>query len=86
VYGEGGIVDLEHLALLGPPERLPAIVRTYDIERVVIAFSNESHDQTLTLIRSLNELATSGLRPDRTLLLRIDPDPGRRHGSRCARS
>jgi exopolysaccharide biosynthesis polyprenyl glycosylphosphotransferase len=48
--------DLDHLTLLGPPERLPAIVRTFDIERVVIAFSNESHDETLALIRSLNEL------------------------------
>src|SRR3954466_6837022 len=28
-------------------------------------------------IRSLNELATGGLRPDRTLLLRIDPAVGR---------
>jgi exopolysaccharide biosynthesis polyprenyl glycosylphosphotransferase len=47
---------LEHLPLLGPPECLPAIVRTYDLERVVIAFSNESHDETIALIRSLNEL------------------------------
>jgi exopolysaccharide biosynthesis polyprenyl glycosylphosphotransferase len=48
--------DLEHLTLLGSPERLPAIVRLFDIERVVIAFSNESHEQTLALIRSLSEL------------------------------
>jgi exopolysaccharide biosynthesis polyprenyl glycosylphosphotransferase len=48
--------DLDHLTVLGPPERLPGIVRTYDVERVVIAFSNESHEATLALIRSLNEL------------------------------
>jgi exopolysaccharide biosynthesis polyprenyl glycosylphosphotransferase len=47
---------VEHLTLLGAPENLPAIVRAYDIERVVIAFSNESHEETLALIRSLNEL------------------------------
>jgi exopolysaccharide biosynthesis polyprenyl glycosylphosphotransferase len=48
--------DLEHLTLLGPPERLPAIVRVFDIERVVVAFSTDSHEETLALIRSLNEL------------------------------
>jgi exopolysaccharide biosynthesis polyprenyl glycosylphosphotransferase len=48
--------DLEHLTLLGPPERLPAIVRALDVERVVIAFSNESHDDTLSLIRSMKDL------------------------------
>ena len=48
--------DLQHLTLLGPPERLPAIVRLCDVERVVVAFSNESHEETLALIRSLNEL------------------------------
>jgi exopolysaccharide biosynthesis polyprenyl glycosylphosphotransferase len=48
--------DLEHLTLLGSPERLPAIVRAFDVERVVIAFSNEAHENTLTLIRSLKDL------------------------------
>jgi exopolysaccharide biosynthesis polyprenyl glycosylphosphotransferase len=48
--------DLEHVALLGPPERLPALVRTFDIERVIIAFSRDSHEETLDLIRSLKEL------------------------------
>ncbi len=28
-------------------------------------------------VRSINEFATAGLRPDRTLLLEIDPDLGR---------
>jgi exopolysaccharide biosynthesis polyprenyl glycosylphosphotransferase len=48
--------DLEHLTLLGSPERLPALVRLLDIERVVIAFSNEPHEQTLDLIRSMKDL------------------------------
>jgi exopolysaccharide biosynthesis polyprenyl glycosylphosphotransferase len=48
--------DLEHLTLLGSPEELPALVETYDVERVVIAFSNESHDELLNLIRALKSL------------------------------
>jgi exopolysaccharide biosynthesis polyprenyl glycosylphosphotransferase len=48
--------DLEHLALLGDTHRLTAIVRLFDIERVIIAFSNESHEETLDLIRELKDL------------------------------
>jgi exopolysaccharide biosynthesis polyprenyl glycosylphosphotransferase len=48
--------DLEHLALLGDIERLPTIVRLLDVERVIVAFSNDSHDETLELLRSLNDL------------------------------
>lgn len=48
--------DLGQLALLGGPERLPAIVRLFDVERVVLAFSNESHEDTLELLRSLKDL------------------------------
>jgi exopolysaccharide biosynthesis polyprenyl glycosylphosphotransferase len=48
--------ELEHVTLLGPPERLPAIVRMFDIERVVIAFSREPHERTLELIRALSDL------------------------------
>jgi exopolysaccharide biosynthesis polyprenyl glycosylphosphotransferase len=47
---------LEHVTVLGPPERLPGIVRMFDIERVVVAFSNDNHEETLRLIRSLKEL------------------------------
>jgi exopolysaccharide biosynthesis polyprenyl glycosylphosphotransferase len=47
---------LDHLTLLGSPERLRAIVKMFDIERVVIAFSNETHEDTLELIRSLKDL------------------------------
>jgi exopolysaccharide biosynthesis polyprenyl glycosylphosphotransferase len=47
---------LEHVAYLGPPERLPTIVRLFDVERVVIAFSKDRHEETLGLIRTLKEL------------------------------
>jgi exopolysaccharide biosynthesis polyprenyl glycosylphosphotransferase len=47
---------LEHVALLGAPERLPTIVRLFDVQRVVIAFSNDRHEETVELIRSLKEL------------------------------
>jgi exopolysaccharide biosynthesis polyprenyl glycosylphosphotransferase len=48
--------DLENLTLLGPPEKLPALVRFFDIERIVVAFSNEPHEHTLDLIRSMKDL------------------------------
>jgi exopolysaccharide biosynthesis polyprenyl glycosylphosphotransferase len=48
--------DLEHLTLLGPLDRLPGLVRVFDIERVVIAFSRDSHERTLELVRSLKDL------------------------------
>jgi exopolysaccharide biosynthesis polyprenyl glycosylphosphotransferase len=48
--------DLDHLALLGGIERLPAIVRLLDVERVIVAFSNDRREDTLELVRELNEL------------------------------
>jgi exopolysaccharide biosynthesis polyprenyl glycosylphosphotransferase len=48
--------DLEHLTLLGPPDRLPGIIRLFDVERVILAFSRESHEHSLELIRSLKDL------------------------------
>jgi exopolysaccharide biosynthesis polyprenyl glycosylphosphotransferase len=48
--------DLEHLTLLGPVDRLPALVRLFDVERVVIAFSQDSHERTLELIRSMKDM------------------------------
>jgi exopolysaccharide biosynthesis polyprenyl glycosylphosphotransferase len=47
---------LEHVAVLGAPDRLAEIVRSSGIERVIFAFSNERHDVTLDLIRSLKDL------------------------------
>jgi exopolysaccharide biosynthesis polyprenyl glycosylphosphotransferase len=48
--------DLESLTLLGAPDRLPGIIRLFDVERVIIAFSRDSHDETLELVRSLKDL------------------------------
>jgi len=48
--------DLEHLALLGGIERLPSLVRLFDVERVIIAFSNDRREDILALVRELNEL------------------------------
>ena len=47
---------LDHVALLGGTDHLGELVRMLDVERVVIAFSNESSEETLELLRSLNEL------------------------------
>lgn len=46
----------EHLPILGGPERLPEIVERLDIERIVIAFSNESVPALLALLRELRPL------------------------------
>jgi exopolysaccharide biosynthesis polyprenyl glycosylphosphotransferase len=42
--------------LLGEVDRLPALVRLFDVERVVIAFSQDSHERTLDLIRSMKDM------------------------------
>jgi exopolysaccharide biosynthesis polyprenyl glycosylphosphotransferase len=47
--------DLDQLKLLGPPERLTTIVRVLDVERIVIAFSGESDEETIELIRELKD-------------------------------
>ena len=48
--------DLGALTLLGSPDRLPGIVRVFDVERVIFAFSRDSHERTLDLIRSVKDL------------------------------
>lgn len=45
--------DLKHLTILGTPDELPELARTLDLDRVIVAFSNESHEETLQLLRSL---------------------------------
>jgi exopolysaccharide biosynthesis polyprenyl glycosylphosphotransferase len=47
--------DLEHLTLLGDIQDLLEIVDALDVERVIVAFSGESHEDLLDLIRQLNE-------------------------------
>jgi exopolysaccharide biosynthesis polyprenyl glycosylphosphotransferase len=46
---------LGHLVILGGTDKLVSIVQLLDVERVVIAFSNDSHEETLTLLRSLKD-------------------------------
>ena len=46
---------LEHVALLGTANELDEIVETYDVERVVIAFSREPVDSMLARIRALRD-------------------------------
>jgi exopolysaccharide biosynthesis polyprenyl glycosylphosphotransferase len=46
---------LERFCWLGGPRELPDIVRRYDVERVIVAFSDVSHDETLDVVRDLAE-------------------------------
>ena len=48
--------ELDHLAILGGPDRLAEVVRDFDVERVIVAFSHQSHEQTLGLIRTASDL------------------------------
>jgi exopolysaccharide biosynthesis polyprenyl glycosylphosphotransferase len=47
--------DLDHLTLLGTPDELSQIVRTLNVERVIVAFSRDASDKTLDLVRMLRE-------------------------------
>jgi exopolysaccharide biosynthesis polyprenyl glycosylphosphotransferase len=49
--------DLDDLTVLGSPADLPELVDRLDVERVVIAFSNDSHERTMELIRLLKDLS-----------------------------
>ena len=44
---------LEHLAILGSPPDLQSIIHAYDIERVIVAFSRDSAELVLDVLRSL---------------------------------
>jgi exopolysaccharide biosynthesis polyprenyl glycosylphosphotransferase len=46
----------EHLSILGGPERLREIIERLDVERIVIAFSNERASELLALLRQLRPL------------------------------
>ncbi len=48
--------DLDALPYLGPPARLPELVPELDIERVVFAFPHGPDEETLDLIRVLNDM------------------------------
>jgi exopolysaccharide biosynthesis polyprenyl glycosylphosphotransferase len=46
----------EHLSILGGLERMPEIIEQLDVERVVVAFSNEPLSELLALTRQLRRL------------------------------
>jgi exopolysaccharide biosynthesis polyprenyl glycosylphosphotransferase len=48
--------ELADVAVLGPACDLPQIVRLFDIDRVVIAFSNEREVDLIAIVRSLRDL------------------------------
>ncbi len=48
--------DLAGLHVLGSTDRLAELVKTLDIERVVIAFSRATHDEELRLIAALKQM------------------------------
>jgi exopolysaccharide biosynthesis polyprenyl glycosylphosphotransferase len=45
--------DLGDLTLLGDPSDLDAIIARYDIDRVIIAFSKERHEELVEIVRAL---------------------------------
>jgi exopolysaccharide biosynthesis polyprenyl glycosylphosphotransferase len=47
--------DLEHLTLLGDLDDVPELVDMLDIERAIIAFSNDCSEDIVDLMRTLNE-------------------------------
>ena len=51
-------VDLEPVRVLGAAQELPRLVEEFDIDRVIIAFSGDRHDQILELIRILKDRGT----------------------------
>ena len=48
--------EVEHLSLLGPLDRLAEIIHLFDVERVLVAFSNDSQERLVEAIRSLHRL------------------------------
>jgi exopolysaccharide biosynthesis polyprenyl glycosylphosphotransferase len=47
---------LEHLTLLGDIDDIPGLVRVLDVERVIVAFSNDAREDVVLLLRDLNDL------------------------------
>ena len=76
---------LDQVALLGPSERLPELVRLLDVERIVIAFSSDSSEETLALVRSLEEVEVQIDIVPRLFEL-VEPDASRSTRSRACRS
>ena len=47
--------DVAKVGILGPPEQLREIIRGNDVDRILIAFSQDSHENTLELLRLLRD-------------------------------
>ena len=47
---------LEHVPVLGPLDSLPELISRLDVERVVIAFTEDSPEETLRIIRLISDL------------------------------
>lgn len=48
--------ELRHVPVLGGPDEIRRIVAEYDVARVVVAFSREVEEQTLSLIRHIRDM------------------------------
>jgi exopolysaccharide biosynthesis polyprenyl glycosylphosphotransferase len=46
----------ENLTILGSPERMPEIIESLDVERVIVAFSNDGEADMLAAVRLLQDL------------------------------
>jgi len=47
--------DLESTELLGEPDEIGEIVRRADVDRVIVAFSRDDHEEMLALVRALRK-------------------------------
>jgi exopolysaccharide biosynthesis polyprenyl glycosylphosphotransferase len=48
-------VELQHVRILGSPDRLPELVALLDVERVIVAFSKEPTSDVIRTVRALRE-------------------------------
>ena len=48
--------DIDHLTILGPPSKLPDLIDLLQVDRVIVAFSSEPHEEVLALIRTLKAI------------------------------
>jgi exopolysaccharide biosynthesis polyprenyl glycosylphosphotransferase len=46
---------LAHLNVIGRPQQLSEIVSALDVDRVIVAFSHDPHEETLDAVRDLNQ-------------------------------
>jgi exopolysaccharide biosynthesis polyprenyl glycosylphosphotransferase len=48
--------EIAHLPIVGQPDELPELIERLGIDRVIFAFSTESHDSSLTALRACREV------------------------------